>query len=136
MIRDAGYFCRAFVGNDVQTNVTARTLREAEAEIARMIRSGARSAHAIPHGRPDHEPVLVARAPNGSSSGELCRYLRTNSGPEFDRWQVAFQSPSRLLDERWAVVALSVAGIQEYGAYGKAVLAIWQKTPPLAVAPD
>jgi hypothetical protein len=127
MSQEAGYFCRAFVGSDVQANVTTRTLREAEAEITRMIRAGAASAHAIPHGKPDHEPILVARASNGSRSGELCRYLRQNSGPEFDRWQVAFQSSARLLDERWAVVALSASGIQEYGAYGKAVLTIWSK---------
>jgi hypothetical protein len=128
MNQDAGYFCRAFVGADVQANVTARTLREAEAEITRMIRGGAASAHAIQHGRPDHEPSLVAVASNGLASGELCRYLRQSSGPEFDRWQVAYQSKDRLLDERWAVVELSASGIKEYGAFGKAVLAIWGNT--------
>jgi hypothetical protein len=133
MNRDAGYFCRGFVGADLQTNVTARTLREAEAEITRMIRSGAVSAHAVQHGRPDHEPVLVAKAANGIASGELCRYLRHSSGPEFDRWQVAYQSPTRLLDDRWAVVELSASGIREYGAYGKAVLAIWKNPPTPSV---
>ena len=130
MNQDAGYFCRAFVGADVQANVTTRTLREAEAEITRMIRAGAGKAHAIQHGRPDHEPVLVAKASNGISTGELWRYLRQSSGPEFDRWQVAFQSKSRLLDERWSVVELSAQGIQEYGAFGKAVLAIWGNASP------
>ncbi len=38
---DLGYFCRAYVGQDVQANVIARTLREAELEITRMIRGGA-----------------------------------------------------------------------------------------------
>ncbi len=124
---ETGYFCRAFVGSDVQANVATRTLREAEAEITRMIRSGAARAHAIQHGRPDHEPTLVAKASSENGSGELCRYLRQSSGPEFDRWQVAFQSKSRLLDERWGVVQLSASGIGEYGAFGKAVLAIWGK---------
>jgi hypothetical protein len=55
-----GYFCRSYVGQDVQGNVIARTLREAEQEIARMIRGGAMTAHAVQHGWPDHEPVLVA----------------------------------------------------------------------------
>jgi hypothetical protein len=132
MSHEAGYFCRAFVGSDVQANVTTRTLREAEAEITRMIRAGAARAHAIPHGRPDHEPVLVARAFNGIASGELCRYLRHGSGPEFDRWQVAFQSPTKLLDERWAVVDLSAEGIKEYGAYGKAILTIWSNAHGIA----
>lgn len=125
MNQEAGYFCRAFVGADVQANVATRTLREAEAEITRMIRAGAASAHAIQHGRPDCEPVLVARASHGIATGELCRYLHQNSGPEFDRWQVAYQSKTRLLDDRWAVVEMSTSGIKEYGAYGKAVLAIW-----------
>jgi hypothetical protein len=129
MSHESGYFCRAFVGSDVQANVTTRTLREAEAEITRMIRGGAARAHAIPHGRPDSEPVLVAYASNGKKSGELCRYLRNGSGPEFDRWQVAYQSESRLLEERWAVVALSASGISEFGAFGKAVLAVWGISP-------
>ena len=42
-----GYFCRAYVGQDVQANVIARTLREAEQEITRMIRGGAMTAHAV-----------------------------------------------------------------------------------------
>ena len=42
-----GYFCRAYIGQDVQANVIARTLREAEQEITRMIRGGAMSAHAV-----------------------------------------------------------------------------------------
>ncbi len=130
MSQESGYFCRSFVGADVQANVTTRTLREAEAEITRMIRGGAASAHAIPHGNPDHEPVLVARASNGIATGELCRYLRQSSGPEFDRWQVAYQSKSKLLDDRWAVVELSASGIKEYRAFGKAVLAIWGNTTP------
>ena len=41
MEQQVGYFCRAYVGQDVQANVIARTLLEAELEIARMIRSGA-----------------------------------------------------------------------------------------------
>ena len=130
MSQETGYFCRSFVGGDVQANVTARTLREAEAEITRMIRSGAQSAHAVQHGSPDHEPVLVAKASNGIATGELCRYLRQSSGPEFDRWQVAFQTKNRLLDDRWAIVELSASGIGEYRAYGKAVLAIWGKSIP------
>ena len=133
MNQEAGYFCRAFVGSDIQANVTTRTLREAEAEITRMIRSGAATAHAIQHGHPDSAPVLVARASLGIATGELCRYLHQNAGPEFDRWQVAYQSRSRLLDERWAVVTLSAAGIKEYGAYGKAVLAIWGNGSPSVV---
>lgn len=133
MSQETGYFCRAFVGADVQANVTTRTLREAEAEITRMIRAGAASAHAIPHGKLDHEPVLVAQASNGTKTGELWRYLRHSTGPEFDRWQVAYLSKTKLLDERWSVVALSSSGIQEYGAFGKAVLAIWGKpaSPPV-----
>lgn len=138
MSPESGYFCRAFVGSDVQANVTTRTLREAEAEITRMIRGGAVRAHAIPHGKPDGEPVLVAHASNGKKPGELCRYLRHSSGPEFDRWQVAYQSESKLLEERWAVVALSASGISEFGAFGKAVLAVWsmsqsQQVPDLDI---
>jgi hypothetical protein len=135
MIPESGYFCRAYVGADVHANVTTRTLREAEAEITRMIRGGAVRAHAIPHGRPDSEPVLVAMASNGIATGELCRYLRQSAGPEFDRWQVAFQSKSGLLEERWAVVALSSAGIREYGAFGKAVLTIWSN-PSISLLPE
>lgn len=129
MSQETGYFCRAYVGADVQANVTTRTLWEAEVEITRMIRSGAAKARAVQHGRPDHEPVLVAEASHGIATGELYRYLRQNSGPEYDRWQVAFQAEDRLLDDRWSVVALSPSGIQEYGAFGKAVLAIWGKPP-------
>ena len=58
MEQELGYFCRAFDGQDVRANVIARTLREAELEITRMIRSGAMAAHAVQHGRPDHEPEL------------------------------------------------------------------------------
>ena len=86
-----GYFCRAYVGQDVQANVIARTLREAEQEITRMIRGGAMTAHAVQHGWPDHEPVLVASAYGGTADGELWRYLRQNKGPEFDRWQAAYR---------------------------------------------
>lgn len=125
MNQETGYFCRAFVGADVHTNIATRTLREAEAEITRMIRAGAGKAHAVQHGRPDYEPVLVACAARGIATGELCRYLHQKSGPEFDRWQVAYQSKTRLLDDRWAVIELSSAGIREYGAFGKAVLTIW-----------
>ena len=31
-----GYFCRAYIGQDVQANVIARTLREAELDITRI----------------------------------------------------------------------------------------------------
>ncbi len=86
-----GYFCRAYVGQDVQANVIARTLREAELEITRMIRGGAMAAHAVQHGWPDHEPVLVASAYGGTADGEMWRYLRQNAGPEFDRWQAAYR---------------------------------------------
>lgn len=129
MSQETGYFCRAYIGADVQANVTTRTLWEAEVEITRMIRSGAVRAKVVQHGRPDHEPILVAEASHGIATGELCRYLRHNSGPEFDRWKVAYESESHLLDDRWSVVAVSPTGIQEYGAYGKAVLAIWGKPP-------
>ena len=57
---DQGYFCRSFVGKDVQANVIARSLGEAEQEITRMIRGGAEAAHAVQHGKPDQEPSLVA----------------------------------------------------------------------------
>ena len=86
MEQDLGYFCRAYVGQDVQANVIARTLREAEQEITRMIRGGAMTAHAVQHGWPDYEPVLVASAYGGTADGEMWRYLRENEGPEFDRW--------------------------------------------------
>src|SRR5277367_2242638 len=77
-----GYFCRAYVGQDVQANVIARTLREAEQEITRMIRGGAMTAHAVQHGWPDHEPVLVASAYGGTANGGLggiCARIRARS---------------------------------------------------------
>ena len=122
---DLGYFCRAYVGQDVQANVIARTLREAELEITRMIRGGASTAHAVQHGWPDHEPELVASAYGGTADGELWRYLRHKAGPEFERWEVAYRSKTKILDDRWVVIELSSAGIKEYGAFGKAVRAIW-----------
>lgn len=125
MEQDLGYFCRAYVGQDVQANVIARTLREAELEITRMIRGGATTAHAVPHGSPDHEPVLVATAYGGTADGEMWRYLRHNKGPEFDRWQAAYHSKTKILDDRWVVIELSASGIKEYSAFGKAVRAIW-----------
>jgi hypothetical protein len=133
MEQDLGYFCRAYAGQDVQANVIARTLREAELEITRMIRGGASSAHAVPHGAPDSEPVLVATAYGGAADGEMWRYLRHNHGPEFDRWQVAYQSKTKILDDRWVVIELSANGIKEYSAYGKAVRAIWGSA---AAAPE
>ena len=120
-----GYFCRAFIGQDVQANVIARTLREAELEITRMIRGGAMTAHAVQHGWPDHEPVLVASAYGGPADGEMWRYLRHSSGPEFERWQAAYHSKTKILDDTWVVIELSATGIKEYGAFGKAVRAIW-----------
>jgi hypothetical protein len=123
-----GYFCRAYIGQDVQANVIARTLREAELEITRMIRGGAMVAHAVQHGRPDHEPVLVASAYGGTADGEMWRYLRQNAGPEFDRWQAAYRSKTKILDDRWVVIELSPVGIKEYSAFGKAVRAIWGST--------
>jgi hypothetical protein len=121
MEQHLGYFCRAYVGQDVQANVIARTLRDAELEITRMIRGGAMAAQAVQHGMPDHEPVLVA----GTHGGEMWRYLRQNSGPEFERWQAAYHSKTKILDDRWVVIELSAAGIKEYRAFGKAVRAIW-----------
>src|ERR1700683_1594812 len=91
-----GYFCRAYIGQDVQANVIARTLREAELEITRMIRGGATTAHAVQHGWPDDE-----------------------------RGDVPYHSKTKILDERWVVIELCSAGIKEYGAFGKAVRAIW-----------
>jgi hypothetical protein len=120
-----GYFCRAYSGQDVQANVIARTLREAEQEITRMIRGGAMTAHAVQHGWPDHEPVLVASAYGGTADGELWRYLRQNAGPEFEHWQAAYRSKTKILDDRWVVIELSPPGIKEYSAFGKAVRAIW-----------
>ena len=120
-----GYFCRAYIGQDVQANVIARNLREAELEITRMIRGGAMSAHAVQHGWPDHEPILVASAYGGTADGELWRYLRQKEGPEFERWQAAFRSKTKILDDRWVVIELSPSGIKEYSAFGKAVRAIW-----------
>jgi hypothetical protein len=121
MEQHLGYFCRAYVGQDVQANVIARTLLEAELEIARMIRGGALSAHAVQHGRPDHEPVLVATV----ADGEVWRYLRSNTGPEFELWKKAYRSKTKILEDRWVVIELNTEGIKEYGAYGKAVRAIW-----------
>jgi hypothetical protein len=120
-----GYFCRAYSGEDVQANVIARTLREAEIEITRMIRGGATTAHAVQHGWPDHEPVLVASAYGGPADGEMWRYLRHSSGPEFERWQAAYYSKTKILDDGWVVIELAATGIKEYGAFGKAVRAIW-----------
>jgi hypothetical protein len=128
MEQELGYFCRAFDGQDVQANVIARTLREAELEITRMIRSGAMAAHAVQHGRPDHEPELVAGAHGGIADGELWRYLRQSAGAEFDRWQAAYRSKTKILDDRWVVIELAVTGIREYGAFGKAVRAVWGST--------
>ncbi len=125
MEQHLGYFCRAYVGQDVQANVIARSLREAELEITRMIRGGALAAHAVEHGWPDHKPVLVASAFGGTADGEMWRYLRHNSGPEFERWQAAYCSKTKILDDRWVVIELSPVGIKEYSAYGKAVRAIW-----------
>jgi hypothetical protein len=125
MEQHLGYFCRAYVGQDVQANVIARTLREAELEITRMIRGGAGEARVVEHGWPDHEPVLVASAYGGAADGEMWRYLRHKVGAEFDRWQVAYGSKTKILEDRWVVIELSPAGIQEYGAFGKAVRAIW-----------
>src|SRR6202044_2332447 len=101
MEQHAGYFCRAYVGEDVQANVIARTLREAELEITRMIRGGAMSAHAVQHGGPDQEPVLVAGATGGPADGEMWRYLRHGTGPAFERWNAAYRSKTKILDDRW-----------------------------------
>jgi hypothetical protein len=120
-----GYFCRAYLGQDVQANVIARTLREAELEITRMIRGGAMTAHAVQHGWPDDEPVLMASAYGGPADGEMWRYLRHGGGPEFERWQAAYCSKTKILDDRWVVIELSSTGIKEYRAFGKAVRAIW-----------
>ncbi len=125
MEQSLGYFCRAYVGRDVQANVIARTLKEAELEITRMIRGGAMSAHAVQHGWRDHEPVLVATAYGGMADGEIWRYLRHKDGPEFEQWQTAFHSKTKILDESWVVIECSSAGIKEYGAFGKAVRAVW-----------
>jgi|ERR1700722_4982531 hypothetical protein len=125
MEQHLGYFCRAYIGQDVQANVIARTLREAELEITRMIRGGAMVAHAVEHGWPDHEPVLVASAHGGAADGEMWRYLRQSAGTEFDRWHTAYQSKTKILEDRWVVIELSLTGIKEYGAFGKAVRAIW-----------
>jgi hypothetical protein len=119
------YFCRAYAGQDVQANVIARSLREAELEITHMIRSGAMAAHAIEHGRPDYEPALVANADGGRADAEIWRYLRHKDGSEFERWQTAYQSKTKILDDRWVIIELSSNGIKEYGAYGKAVRAVW-----------
>ncbi len=107
-----GYFCRAYVGQDVQANVIARTLLEAELEITRMIRGGAMAAHAVQHGMPDHEPVLVASASGGKADGEMWRYLRQNAGPEFERWRTAYASKTKILDDRWVVIELCSNGNQ------------------------
>jgi hypothetical protein len=130
MGQDLGYFCRAYVGQDVQANVIARSLGEAEIEITRMIRGGAMAAHAVRHGMPDHEPELVASAYGGTADGEIWRYLRQNAGPEFERWQAAYGSKTRILDDRWVVIEVSPVGIKEYSAFGKAVRAIWGNATP------
>ena|ERR1700689_981497 len=138
MEQHAGYFCRAYIGQDVQANVIARTLREAELEITRMIRGGAMTAHAVQHGWPDQEPVLVASAYGGTADGEMWRYLRQSTGPEFERWQTAYHSKTKILDDRWVVIELSPSGIKEYSAFGKAVRAIWgsaSEATPKAPAP-
>jgi hypothetical protein len=119
------YFCRAYAGQDVQANVIARSLREAELEITRMIRSGAMAAHAVEHGRPDYEPALVASVEGAGADAEIWRYLRQKDGTEFERWQAAFQSKTKILDDRWVVIELCSNGIKEYGAFGKAVRAVW-----------
>ena len=61
----------------------------------------------------------------GTADGEIWRYLRQNAGPEYERWQTAFGSKTRILDDRWVIIELSPVGIQEYKAFGKAVRAIW-----------
>jgi hypothetical protein len=113
-----GYFCRAYVGQDVQANVIARTLLEAELEITRMIRGGAMAAHAVQHGMPDHEPVLVASASGGKADGEMWRYLRQNSGAEFERWRTAYASKTKILDDRWVVIELC-SNAKPSGRYGQ-----------------
>jgi hypothetical protein len=55
----------------------------------------------------------------------MWRYLRQNAGSEFDRWQTAYHSKTKILEDRWVVIELSLTGIKEYGAFGKAVRAIW-----------
>jgi hypothetical protein len=72
-----------------------------------------------------HEPVLVASASDGTAAGEMWRYLRQNTGPEFERWQVAYHTKTKILDDRWVVIELCSTGIKEYSAFGKAVRAIW-----------
>jgi hypothetical protein len=66
----------------------------------------------------------------------MWRYLRDSKGPEFDRWQTAYGSKTKILDDRWVVIELSSSGIKEYSAFGKAVRAIWGATtvaePPAA----
>ncbi len=54
-------------------------------------------------------------------------------GPEFERWQVAYGSKTKILDDRWVVIELSPAGIKEYSAFGKAVPGYLgeQRTRPL-----
>jgi hypothetical protein len=93
------------------------------------------SAHAVQHGMPDHEPVLVASASDGTVAGEMWRYLRSNTGPEFERWQVAYRSKTKILDDRWVVIELSSTGIKEYRAFGKAVRAIWASAATPSPAP-
>jgi hypothetical protein len=55
----------------------------------------------------------------------MWRYLRQSAGTEFDRWHTAYQSKTKILEDRWVVIELSLTGIKEYGAFGKAVRAIW-----------
>jgi hypothetical protein len=69
--------------------------------------------------------VLVASAYGGTADGEMWRYLRQSAGPEFERWQTAYRSKTKILDDRWVVIELSPSGIKEYSAFGKAVRAIW-----------
>src|SRR5277367_2866105 len=61
----------------------------------------------------------------GHGEWRVRRYLRQNKGPEFDRWQAAYGSKTKILDDRWVVIELSPTGIKEYSAFGKAVRAIW-----------
>ena len=67
----------------------------------------------VQHGRPDHEPVLVATV----AGGEVWRYLRANDGAEFELWKKAYRSKTKILEDRWVVIELNTDGIKEYGAY-------------------
>ncbi len=126
MEQHLGYFCRAYVGQDVQANVIARTLREAELEITRMIRGGAMAAHAVQHGRPDHEPVLVASAYGGiGGRRDVALPARRTRDRSSTAGRPLISSKTKILDDRWVVIELSPTGIKEYSAFGKAVRAIW-----------